>query len=220
MPSAYTTRLDTISVAGSSYQIRSLSDLQQFDDRGHVAEQRGISSATWALFGVMWPAGRMLAEIMGTRDLAGLDILELGCGLGLASMVASRRGACITASDYHPLAEQFLAENTRLNDLPSMRFRHGDWNTPITGLGTFDLIIGSDLLYEPDHPQLLSRFIDLHAKPSASVIIVDPGRRPLSKFRKQMAQLGYESCNDVATASTMKQHNFKGSVTRYFQRAA
>jgi len=218
--SSFTTRLDTVSVAGFSYRIRSLSDLQQFDDPQQLAERSGISSATWPLFGVLWPSGLMLAEIMSTRDIAGLDILELGCGLGLASMITNRRGGRITASDYHPLAAEFMVENTKLNDMQTTQFKHCDWNKPVTGMGQFDLIIGSDLLYEPDHPQLLSRFIDVHARLGASVIIVDPGRRQMSKFRKHMSQLGYDSSNDVASASTMKEHHFKGNVTRYFRNAA
>jgi len=207
-------------MAGLSYRIRSLSDLQQFDDPQQLAERCGISSATWPLFGVLWPSGLMLAEIMSTRDIAGLDILELGCGLGLASMIVNRRGGRITASDYHPLAAEFMAENTELNDMQTTRFKQCDWGKPVTGMGQFDLIIGSDLLYEPDHPQLLSRFIDVHARFGASVIIVDPGRRQMSKFRKHMSQLGYDSSNDVASARSMKEHHFKGNVTRYFRQAA
>jgi len=220
MSSPYTTRLDTVSVAGASYQIRSLSDLQQFDDPQHIAEQCGISSATWPLFGVLWPAGLMLAEIMSTRDIDGLDILELGCGLGLASMITNRRGGRITASDHHPLAAEFMLENTKLNSMQITRFKQCDWSKPVTGLGQFDLIIGSDLLYEPDHPQLLSRFIDVHAKYGANVIIVDPGRRQMSKFRKNMAKLGYDSCKEATSQSVMKEHHFKGNVTRYFRKAA
>jgi len=220
MSSAYTTRLDTVSVAGFSYHIRSLSDLQQFDDPQQVAERCGISSATWPLFGVLWPSGLMLAEIMSTRDIAGLDILELGCGLGLASMIANSRGGKITASDHHPLAAKFMAENTKLNAMQVTRFKQCDWSKPVTGMGQFDLIIGSDLLYEPDHPELLSRFIDVHARAGASVIIVDPGRRQMSKFRKKMAQLGYDSCGEVTSQSTMNEHHFKGNVTRYFRNAA
>lgn len=220
MSSPYTTRLDTVSVAGFSYHIRSLRDLQQFDDPQHIAEQCGISSAAWPLFGVLWPSGLMLAEIMSTREIAGLDILEIGCGLGLASMIANSRGGRITASDYHPLAEEFMAENTKLNHMQVTHFERCDWSKPITSLGTFDLIIGSDLLYEPDHPQLLSRFIDVHARAGASVIIVDPGRRQLSKFRKKMSLMGYDSRCDVTTVRTMKEQNFKGNVTRYFRQAA
>jgi len=220
MSSSYTTRLDTVSVAGISYRIRSLSNLQQFDDPQQLAEQCGISSATWPLFGVLWPSGLMLAEIMSTREIRGLDILELGCGIGLASMIANRRGGRTTASDYHPLAEEFMAANTKLNDMQVTRFKQCDWSKPITGMGQFDLIIGSDLLYEPDHPQLLSRFIDVHAKHGANVIIVDPGRRQMSKFRKKMALLGYDSCKENTSQSVMNEHKFKGNVTRYFRSAA
>ncbi len=49
--------------------------------------------------------------------IAGKRILEVGCGIGLCSLVLQQRGADITASDYHPVAEKFLRHNTDLNGL-------------------------------------------------------------------------------------------------------
>ena len=89
------------------YAIRSLKDRQEYEDINGLAELAGISSATWALFGVVWPSSLMLADIIDVQSLVGLRVLEMGCGLGLASLVAARRGANITASDYHPLAHSF-----------------------------------------------------------------------------------------------------------------
>jgi tRNA1(Val) A37 N6-methylase TrmN6 len=57
----------------------------------------------------------VLAEAMCSFEVAGKRILEIGCGLGLSSLVLQRRKADITASDQHPLAESFLAHNARLN---------------------------------------------------------------------------------------------------------
>jgi len=47
-------------------------------------------------------------------------MLEVGCGLALASLVCHRRGIDVTASDCHPLASRFLLDNLRLNGLPSL----------------------------------------------------------------------------------------------------
>lgn len=215
MSSPYITKLETVIVGGINYQIRSLSNLQQFYDPEQEAEQTGISSATWPLFGVVWPSGLMLAEIMSTRVIAGLRILELGCGLGIASLIANGRGARITASDYHPLAHEFIDENIRINGMRPIDFSNCDWNRPVTGLGKFDLIIGSDLLYEPDHPGLLSRFIDVHSSPVVNVIIVDPGRCQQAKFRRKMEALGYDPSAVPASKAHMKSHNFKGRITNY-----
>ena len=96
------------------------------------AERIGISSAAWPLFGLVWPSGAHLAARLALRPVRlGERILEVGCGLALASLVGHRRGADVTASDRHPLAEHFLEENLRLNDLAPMKYRHGDWNGPV-----------------------------------------------------------------------------------------
>jgi len=100
----YTTRRLTVRLGGHDYRIRALSDRQQFADPTGAAERAGISSALWCLFGQVWPAGRVLAEAMCSFDIAGKRILELGCGLGLSSLVLQRRHADVTASDHHPLA--------------------------------------------------------------------------------------------------------------------
>ena len=147
----YTTREFTVPVGGHGYRIRALSDKQQFADPSGAAERAGISSSLWSLFGQVWPSGRVLAEAMSSFDVQGKRILELGCGLGLSSMVLADRGANVVASDHHPLAEPFLAYNAGLNDLPAVTYRDLPWAVPDDTLGKFDLIIGSDILYERDH---------------------------------------------------------------------
>lgn len=200
----YLTKQESIAVKGvDDLIIRSLLDKQQFADPLGEAERLGISSAVWPLFGLLWPSGAHLAARMAIRPvLAGERILEIGCGLGLASLVSHRRGANVTASDCHPLAPDFLLENVRLNDLPPMKYCHGQWNPPelaegeiaierVSVQGQFDLIIGSDVLYERDTKATLAGFIGLHAAPDAEVWIVDPDRANRPAFNKQMAALGF-----------------------------
>jgi predicted nicotinamide N-methyase len=172
-------------------RIRSLLDRQQYADPLGEAEAAGISSADWPLFGLLWPSSRLLAGVMQQRDVHGMRILEIGCGLALASLVAHRRGADVTASDCHPLAGSFLDENLRLNSLPALPYATGHWARANPALGRFDLIIGSDLLYERQQPGQLSAFIDRHATPDAEVLIVDPGRGNRAAFSRGMAVNGY-----------------------------
>ena len=161
--SGYNTRVSTVHLGGLDYRIRSLSDRQQFADPLGRAAKAGISSANWSLFGQLWPSGRLLAEAMSEFDVAGKRVLELGCGLGLASLVLTRRGANITASDHHPLAEVFLSHNAGLNDLSIPHFHDLQWAVADEGLGCFDLIIASDVLYERDHAVLLTALCERHA---------------------------------------------------------
>ena len=179
----YRTRIIDVSLAGQDYRIRALADRQQYADPDRLAEIAGISSAQWSLFGHIWPAGRMLADAMTRFEIAGKRILEIGCGLGLSSLVLQRRRADITASDHHPLAAEFLRENAALNDLPELAYRDLPWMSDDPALGRFDLIIGSDVLYEHPHVALLASLLQRHARAGAEIVIADPGRgfgNPLS----------------------------------------
>ncbi|MDB6061162.1 MAG: methyltransferase protein [Verrucomicrobiaceae bacterium] len=212
MTAAYNTKIETHSISGTFYQIYSLKNRDQFDDPNGVAERSGISSAMWPIFGMVWPAGLVLAEIMSTYNISQLKILELGCGLGFASLIINARGGNITASDHHPLTETFMTENSRINSFPSIRYQACDWSNPITTLGKFDLIIGSDLLYEPHHPELLARFINLHANKATQIIIVNPKRRQQANFKRRMTTLGYSTAFENSSEKQFIDHGFKGKI--------
>jgi len=187
----YSVETSMYRIGNEDYRIRSLSNRQQYWDPDGHAERAGISSATWPIFGVVWPAGIALAREMSQFAFAGLKILEVGCGIGLSSLVLQRRGADITATDYHPLAEEFLRFNSDLNDLPPIKFHNAPWVGPNPKLGRFDLIVGSDLLYERGHPALLSAFLANHTEAAARVILADPGRKRCGQFSAKMAIEGY-----------------------------
>lgn len=195
----YRTKQESIAIAGEpDLIIRSLLDNQQHADPLGTAAALGISSAQWPLFGLLWPSGAHLAARVALRPVVLAErILEIGCGLGLASLVAHRRGADVTASDVHPLTAAFLLENLRLNDLPPMKYRHGPWLAPDEAAvgdlhGRFDLIVGSDVLYERDADEVLAHFIQRHAAPVAEVWIVDPDRGNRPAFNRAMAERGFD----------------------------
>ncbi|AXI03081.1 class I SAM-dependent methyltransferase [Aquirhabdus parva] len=208
-------KISTVIVGDHAFTLQSLKDKQQFSDPEGVAERAGISSSTWPLFGSLWPSGVILAELISIHELDGLRILELGCGLGLASLVAHQRGADITASDYHPIAQDFFAINVMLNHLEPMHFALCDWEKLQPELGLFDLIIGSDLLYEPNHPALLSAFIHRHSKPQVEVIIIDPDRRQQREFTRAMEGLNYIYSMAKASIEQTDRLLFKGKIMTY-----
>lgn len=214
----YLTKLECVPVDGvADLLIRSLLDRQQFADPLGEAERLGISSAAWPLFGLLWPSGSQLAAQLAAHPVnEGLRILEIGCGLALASLTGHRLGHDMTASDCHPLAQRFLEANLTLNALPQMKYRHGHWGAsagddaaPDTARcvrvrGRYDLIIGSDLLYERDAEATLAAFIGRHVTEAGEIWIVDPDRGNRLAFHRQMAAEGFrmreEKLDQRATA--------------------
>lgn len=231
----YLTKQEHIAVRGvDDLVIRSLLDRQQFSDPRGDAQAQGISSAAWPLFGLLWPSGAQLAARIALHPVTdGERILELGCGLALASLVGHRRGADMTASDCHPLAEVFLLENLRLNELGPMKYRHGHWGghaaaparaeLPASEMlsGRFELIIGSDLLYERDDEGTLSGTIVRHAAPGGEVWIVDPDRGNRVAFHKQMLAAGFSGREErLDRAAAGFQLAYKGRLLVYTAPAA
>ncbi|MEQ1804015.1 MAG: SAM-dependent methyltransferase [Burkholderiaceae bacterium] len=222
----YQTKQEQIAVVGvPDLSMRSLLDREQFSDPLGEAERLGISSAAWPLFGLLWPSGVQLAGRLALRPVSATErILELGCGLALASLVGHRRGADVTASDCHPLAGVFLRENLRLNALLPMKYRHGHWgeSEPADAAlgdvvrGRFDLIIGSDVLYERDANGALAGFIAQHAAAASEVWIVDPDRGNRPAFNRLMAAEGFGLTElRLDCAATDSAAAYKGRLLTY-----
>lgn len=195
---------------------RALRNRQEYDDRSGEAEALGISPASWPLFGVVWQSGEVLAKLMADYDIANRRILEVGCGVGLASLVLNKRLADISATDIHPSANHNLRYNTRLNndrDIPFLRTAWEDRRDDDFGL--FDLIIGSDVLFEPDHAEKLAEFIELYARPTCEMVLVDAGRGLVPAFTRGMQAHHYtrERLDDIAPFTDPD--TFKGKIQRY-----
>ena len=105
----------------------------------------------------LWPAATVLAAALPA--VAGLRVVELGCGLGLPSLVAAARGAEVTATDWAAEAVELLRENAARNGL-SVRTEVRDWREPWPE--RFDLALAADVLYERRNVEpLLERLREL-----------------------------------------------------------
>nr|WP_321400410.1 histidine kinase [uncultured Desulfobacter sp.] len=209
-------RYTTLEIGDMDIHIRMLRDVLQFHDPEGVAEKLGISSAAWPIFGVIWPSGEVLARLMMDYQVKGKRVLEVGCGIALASLVLNCRAADITATDHHPSVRDFLNYNVGLNNGKIIPFVRTGWEDPFHDkLGTFDLIIGSDLLYEDAHVNLLAAFINQHVQPCCEIVIVDPGRGFHAKFTKKMKSLGYSQSQKKHESTDYLKKHFKGWILTY-----
>ncbi len=144
----------------------------------------------WAEF---WPASLILAEAVQRWGPAQpgnpARVLDLGCGLGLISLVAVRLGYVVTAADYEPEALEFVRENARRNGLPSPQLRVLDWRGFYPDL-QFERILAVEVLYERRNLEPVATFCRNHLTADGAALICDRNRSTADEFPAVAAEAG------------------------------
>lgn len=207
MPRRY--RSKTYSIGDIEIRLQTPRDLGQYTD----------SDRAFPLFGIVWDSAQVLSELMLDYHMAGeirgKRILEIGCGMALVSHLLNTLDADITALDIHPVTAGFLSRNAALNNCKPISFVNASWSDKLPDLGDFDLILGSDVLYEPRHIETLAPFLNLHARSRSEVVIVDPDRGQLEDFRKEMSEYGFTCESNRPTFLDRSTASFEGVVDRF-----
>jgi predicted nicotinamide N-methyase len=173
----------------------------------------------WA---TLWPSARMLAKVVVRENWdaysrpAGkaLEVLEVGCGLGLAGIAGLTRGLRITFSDVDETALTFAAANARLNG-----FAHGFRTIPIDFRAPPDdvkypVVLGSDLMYEERLVNPLVEFLHAVLAPGGVCLIADPDRTPARVFRWKLEEAGYRVTSELVRAGEPGGTRTKGTLYR------
>lgn len=139
---------------------------------------------------VLWPAAIALAHELAAREVTGRRILELGAGTGLPGIVAAARGAHVVQTDRQRVVLHMCRQNAERNGVTTIEHRAADW-TAWTDDATYDLIIGSDILYaEGLHPHLRVIF-ERNLAPGGAVIVADPFRDTSYRMLEKMEADGW-----------------------------
>lgn len=214
-------RYQTVEFGDEDIHLRSLRDTQEWDDCDGHAERLAISSSQWSHFGVLWDSAYVLAHLMARYEVGERRVLEVGSGLGLASLVLNRRGANITATDYHPDASAFMAVNTALNDDAPIPFHRVSWAEADDGrLQRFDLLIASDVLYERGQAKPFAAFLLRHAAPRCEIIVVDAGRGHRRDLDRALLDAHFVQDELEIRATDFPGERFRGRTHRYRRSAA
>ena len=140
----------------------------------------------------LWPSAVALAHHISKEGLASRRVVELGCGVGLPSIVALAHGARVTATDHYAAALDFTRYNARANLGLEPETRLLDWHAPETEeLGLFDLVLAADVLYEPRNVPALVAMIPSLLAPGGETLLADPRRKNASIFLQEMREKGF-----------------------------
>ena len=132
---------------------------------------------------VLWRSGVALARELDGQRLRGLRVVELGCGLAIPSIAAARAGAIALATDADPEALELVACNARANyvfvETAQVKWSEAD---ELVARGPFDLVLGTDILYERSGVALL---LNLLPRLAPEAWIADPGRPAADAFLEE-----------------------------------
>ncbi len=130
----------------------------------------------------VWPGSRSLARVMTQADCTGRRVVDLGCGLGLAGIVAALRGALVTMVDSAGPGARFARANAAINgcrvavvqsDLRQPGFR-----------GVFDYCLAADVTYDPTLQAALASFLKDHLAPAGRAWCAESVRTFDEGFRR------------------------------------
>lgn len=211
--SRYDLRVEQVLLAGRMFRIVAVSDSNALVDA--IRPEDFALDERLPFWADLWTSALPLGEAcLNDPSLAGEDVLELGCGLGLAGIAAAAAGARVTQTDYEPDALRFAECNARLN-LPAgtiartMAFRTLDWRAP-DAYPPVDRIIGADITYERSLFQPLLRLMGRTLRPGGRAVLADPDR----SIGRDFLALARESGFAVAAQSIpVERHGRTSSVT-------
>ena len=184
----YTTIETVLEVQGRQVRMTRIADfeaLMEYLDPITFAEDERLPY--WA---ELWPAAVAMAQFMAQRlPLAGRQVLELGCGLGLVGVVAALHGARVLCTDYEAAALAFAQHNARRNACAHMRFQLMDWRRP-TLRRRYDYILASDVIYEARNFGPLVTILRRYLARGGMAVFSEPGRVNAVPFFALVRQYG------------------------------
>jgi len=133
----------------------------------------------------IWEAGYALADIVSKPEaVRGKTVLELGSGTGVGGLSAAAAGAAsVLLTDGGETTLDLLKRNAVANghniaDVAQLRWGDGGDIAEVATRGPFDIIMGSDLLYDPESfPGLLKSLEALCTPGLTEVLLTYPVRR-------------------------------------------
>ncbi len=134
----------------------------------------------------LWASGEALARVVVGRDVSGLRVVELGCGLALPSLAAALGSARVLATDWAPDAVELARENARRNEL-ELETAIVRWSEPkaLVERAPWDLVLAADVLYERRN---VDELLALLPQLGSEVLLAEPGRPHARTFLERAAE--------------------------------
>jgi len=183
----YDTELRSFDAGATSVVLHVPSHLENYVDAEALLRDPDAEEPPYWLH--LWPGSRALAREVGARDgWQGKRVVEVGCGLGLAGLVAARLGARVVFVDMTLDALRMARENARANAC-DVDLVQTDIRQPAIR-GRFDAILLADVTYDLVLQEVLGGFLAEHLVTGGFALCADSVRVHDTGFQRACAARG------------------------------
>ena len=208
--------VSSLTIGGRAIRVVRPSDPDRLlDDPGVLAwNRRDDYMPYWAY---LWPGAYLLAEAVARESWPEdreAEALEIGCGLGLAGLVAVTRGMKVRFTDYDRTPLEFVARSGAENGFEPERYATGllDWRD-LPG-DRYPIILGADVTYEMRLVPLVANVLATMLAPGGVGLISSPYRVADETFPKTVGSLGLTCRAESASATTEDGRAVSGTIYR------
>jgi len=141
------------------------------------------------LWAKIWEPCLILADYLASMPVnPEKRFLEIGSGLGLVGIVASSFGHKVTMTEYNHDALNFANANAHIYNCSSnLEIKELDWNKSELK-GTFDRIIGSEVIYKEQSFYPILRLFQTCLKEDGEILLSERVRKSSIEFFRQMSE--------------------------------
>jgi predicted nicotinamide N-methyase len=164
------------SVEDATVDAHTFSILKPANSDDLIREEDFVKDERLPYWADVWPSSLILAGKLLELKGKGMAALELGCGVGLSTLAATKAGYEVLSTDYYEDALDVTRANVFRNLGKLARTRLVDWRHFPDDLGQFDLVFASDVLYEKEYAELLPVILGRVLLRRGTALIADPGR--------------------------------------------
>ena len=150
------------------------------------------------IWNMVWPASIALAQYLAQAFPAGhwqdKQVLVIGCGVGLESVTLAKLGAHVTVLDHVSAALELAQRNCKKNSLPPIETLCTCWldSSSVQQLGQYEVLIGSDVLYESADAESLQELLTMTLKPGGIGLFADPQRDSAQVFLNRLESANFQ----------------------------
>ncbi len=186
----YPVRPLAIDLGGTALELLVVARLEDYVDGAELLRRDDLPEPPYWMH--VWPGSRALARrVATTAAWRGKRVIDLGCGIGLAGLVAARRGAAVTLLDRDRQALRFARHNARANRCRVAALQ-SDLRRPALR-GYFDACLVADSTYDPSLQEAVAAFLASHLAADGFAWCAESVRSIDAGLRRACARRGLET---------------------------